>query len=411
MSSLRDQERSPVHVVYGGAHLFKYDTPQKLGKIALSSLQGYAPTAVDLAGALSITGDKELIRKIYERTQLKLEFEPVEDFRIDFEDGYGVRPDEEEDKDAVGSAEELARSFAERLNTPFTGFRIKPIAPATRARADRTLTLFISKLLESTAGKLPGRFSVTLPKVSSAAEVADLADRLTDLESQNGLPSGSILIEVMIETPSAIFDREGNVATTKLIEAARGRCRSAHFGVYDYTASLGISAKHQGLRHPSCEFARNIMLATLAPLGVRLVDSVTTEIPAPPNRSSELTERQKGENSYTVQHAWKTHFENVLYSMSNGFYQSWDLHPNQLVARFAAVNYFYLDGFEKQARRLKNYAESAAQATLTGTAFDDAASARGVVNFFLRGLNCGALSNQEVEAATGLKRSQLAALF
>lgn len=411
MSSLRDQERSPVHVVYGGAHLFKYDTPQKLGKIALSSLQGYAPTAVDLAGALGITGDKELIRKIYERTQLKLEFEPVEDFRIDFEDGYGVRPDEEEDKDAVGSAEELARSFAERLNTPFTGFRIKPFAPATRARADRTLTLFISKLLESTAGKLPGRFSVTLPKVSSAAEVADLAERLADLESQNGLASGSILIEVMIETPSAIFDREGNVATTKLIEAARGRCRSAHFGVYDYTASLGISAKHQGLRHPSCEFARNIMLATLAPLGVRLVDSVTTEIPAPPNRSSELTERQKGENSYTVQHAWKTHFENVLYSMSNGFYQSWDLHPNQLVARFAAVNYFYLDGFEKQARRLKNYAESAAQATLTGTAFDDAASARGVVNFFLRGLNCGALSNQEVEAATGLKRSQLAALF
>jgi citrate lyase beta subunit len=398
-------------VIYGGAHLFKYDTPQKLGKIALSSLQGYAPTAVDLAGALSITGDKELIRKIYERTQLKLEFEPIEDFRIDFEDGYGVRPDEEEDKDAVGSAEELARSFAERLNTPFTGIRIKPFAPATRARADRTLTLFISKLLESTAGKLPGRFSVTLPKVSSAAEVADLADRLTDLESQNGLPSGSILIEVMIETPSGIFDKEGNVATTRLIEAAGGRCRSAHFGAYDYTASLGISAKHQGLRHPSCEFARNIMLATLAPLGVRPVDSVTTEIPAPPNRSSELTERQKGENRYTVQHAWKTHFDNVLYSMSNGFYQSWDLHPNQLVARFAAVNYFYLDGFEEQARRLKNYAESAAQATLTGTAFDDAASARGVVNFFLRGLNCGALSNQEVEAATGLKRSQLAALF
>jgi hypothetical protein len=153
------------------------------------------------------------------------------------------------------------------------------------------------------------------------------------------------------------------------------------------------------------------MLTTLVPLDVRVVDSVTTEIPAPPHPGNELTAQQRNENRDTIQHAWKTHFDNILYSISNGFYQSWDLHPNQLVARFAAVNYFYLGGFEEQAKRLKNYAESAAQATLTGTAFDDAASARGVVNFFLRGLNCGALSNAEVETATGLKRSHLAKLF
>jgi hypothetical protein len=112
-----------------------------------------------------------------------------------------------------------------------------------------------------------------------------------------------------------------------------------------------------------------------------------------------------------VHRAWKTHFDNVLYSMSNGFYQSWDLHPNQLVARHAAVNYFYLDGFDEQANRLKNYADNAAQATLTGTAFDDAASARGVVNFFSRGLNCGALTENEIEAATGLNYQQLRSVF
>lgn len=411
MTSPIRQERSPVHVVYGGAHLFKYDTTQKLGRIALSSVQTYAPTAADLGGSLGIRNAKELIQKVYDRTQLKLESEPVEDFRIDFEDGYGVRPDAEEDAHVAAAATELARSFAERINSPFTGFRIKSFAPMTRARADRTLSLFISALLESTGGRLPGQFSVTLPKVGSVAEVADLADRLDDLEKQHGLASGSIMIEVMIESPSAIFSTDGTVAPPKLIQAANGRCRSAHFGAYDYTAALGISAKQQGLRHPACETARNVMLATLAPLGVRLVDSVTTEIPAPPHRGNDLTVKEKDENRDTVRHAWKTHFENVIYSMSNGFYQSWDLHPNQLVARFAAVNYFYLDGFEEQAKRLKNYAESAAQATLTGNAFDDAASARGVVNFFLRGLNCGALSNHEVEAATGLKRSQLATLF
>jgi citrate lyase beta subunit len=404
-------QRTPVHVVYGGAHLFKYDTPQKLGKIAFSSFRTYASTPTELAKALGLAGSDDLINKTFERTQLKLETEPVEDFRIDFEDGYGVRPDDEEDQHAISAAESLGRAFAERINTSFTGIRIKPFSLATRPRAVRTLSVFVSRLLESTSGKLPGQFAVTLPKVASESEVSDLADVLTDIETRHDLANGSITIELMFETPLAIFDREGKVATIKLIEAAHGRCRSAHFGAYDYTAALGISAKHQGLRHPACELARNIMLATLVPLGVRVVDSVTTEIPAPPHRGTALSETQKTENRDTVHHAWRAHFENVLYSMSNGFYQSWDLHPNQLVARFAAVNYFYLDGFEEQAARLKNYVDSAAQATLTGTAFDDAASARGVVNFFLRGSNCGALSNNEIKAATGLDRSRLYKLF
>jgi hypothetical protein len=411
MNSQNKLERTPVHVIYGGAHLFKYDTPQKLGKIALASLREYAPSAQDLASALGFKGSNDLIQNVYGRTELKLETEPVEDLRIDFEDGYGVRPDADEDQHAENSAVELARSLTERTCPPFIGIRTKSFAPATRSRADRTLTLFFSKLLESTNGRLPGQFVVTLPKVSSPAEVADLADRIAAIETLNKLANRSIMIEVMIETPSSIFDREGKVAMPAIVQAAQGRCRSAHFGAFDYTAALGISAKHQSLRHPACEFARNIMLSTLVPLGVRVVDSVTTEIPAPPHRGDRLSGQQKLENRDTVHRTWKTHFDNVIYSMSNGFYQSWDLHPNQLVARFAAVNYFYLDNFEEQAKRLKNYVESASQATLTGTAFDDAASARGVVNFFLRGLNCGALSNREVENATGLKRAQLASLF
>ena len=404
-------QRSPVHVVYGGAHLFKYDTPQKLGNIALSSLRTHAPTPAELSVALGFTGSDDLISKVFERTQMKLEFEPVEDFRIDFEDGYGLRPDDEEDGHAISAADALARAFTERINTPFTGFRIKSFAASTRIRAERTLSLFIKRLLQTTGGKLPGQFCVTLPKVNSESEVSDLGDVLTDIETRNSLAKKSILIELMIETPAAVFDETGAITTPKLVRAANGRCRSAHFGAYDYTAALGISAKYQGLRHPACELARSIILATLVPLGVRVVDSVTTEIPAPPHRGTALSESQKNENRSTVHHAWRTHFENVLYSMSNGFYQSWDLHPNQLVARFAAVNYFYLDGFDEQAARLKNYVDSAAQATLTGTAFDDAASARGVVNFFLRGMNCGALSNNEIKAATGLDRSRLYNLF
>ena len=403
--------REPVHVVYGGAHLFKHDTPQKLGRIALNALETYASTPNELAKAMGIVGDDDLIREVFERTRHKLDTEPVEDFRIDFEDGYGVRSDDEEDTHAKSAAVELARSIAENTRTAFTGFRIKAFSNATRERAKRTLQVFLAQLLESNNRRIPQRFSVTLPKVTKADEVVDLDIELIKFEIENDIASGSIEIELMIETPAAIFDTEGSVALPRLIAASKGRCTSAHFGAYDYTSALGITAKHQSVRHPACDFARNIMLATLAPRGLRLVDSVTTDIPAPPHRGDGLSDDQKRENRETVHRAWKTHFDNVLYSMSNGFYQSWDLHPNQLVVRYAAVNYFYLDGFREQAQRLKNYLANAAQATLTGTAFDDAASARGVVNFFLRGLNCGALAENEIEAATGLNQQQLRSAF
>lgn len=411
MTSPTKLERSPVHVVYGGAHRYKRDTPKKLGSIAVANLRAYASNALDLSKALGISGSVELIETVYERTRLKLESEPVEDFRIDFEDGYGVRTDDVEDEHAEAAARELARSFTDGVSTPFTGIRIKPLAAATRARAERTLSIFVSTLLELTKGKLPDQFCVTLPKVSSPMEVSDLANQISAIESKKALEPNSISIEIMVETPTAIFDANGNAALPKIVEAAQGRCRSAHFGAYDYTAALGISAKHQGLQHSSCEFARNVMLATLSPLGVRLVDSITPEIPTPTHRGEDLTDQQKRENVESIYSSWKLHFDNVLYSMSNGFYQSWDLHPGQLIPRFAAVNYFYLDGFQKQAERLKNYAQSAAQAALTGSTFDDAASARGVVNFFLRGLNCGALDLSEIQAATGLDARQLASMF
>ena len=403
-------DRMPVHVVYGGAHLFKHDTVEKLGRIALSSLEAYAPDAASLASAVGLAGDPALHERIYERTKNKLLSEPVEDFRIDFEDGYGVRSDDEEDGHAAAAAAEFARAARSDTLPAFYGIRIKPLSEHTQTRALKTLEIFLRTLLELNEGKVPPRFAVTLPKVSSPDEPAVLARELTKIEGLEHLHR-TFKIELMIETPSAIFDKDGNAALPKLVAAADGRCTSAHFGAYDYTAALGISAKHQGLRHPACEFARNMMLVTLAPLGIRLVDSVTDEIPAAPHRGTDLSAKQKEENRVVVHRGWQTHFDNVLYSMSNGFYQSWDLHPSQLVARFAAVNYFYLDGFVEHAARLKNYADNATKATLTGTSFDDAASARGIADFFIRGINCGALASDEVRAACGLSTEEMVQLF
>ncbi len=429
--------RTPVHVVYGGANLFKAETPAKLGRIALKSLETYAPNFAEFSRAMWLSGadalpvyndaiqklerqlseDAEEIKSknfaawfawtIYSRTIEKLKREPVEDFRIDFEDGYGFRSDAEEDAHGVSASDELAKSFREKTITPFCGFRVKSFQRETFKRAVRTLDLFLTNLLEKTGGDLPKNFVVTLPKITRREEVGILAELLNEFEKINGLENGAIKIEIMIETPQAIINERGEIALRGLIEAGNGRVNSAHFGAFDYTASFGVSGIHQHLRHEACVFARQMMQISLAPLGIRLSDSVTTEMPVAVHRSENLTNAQIKENIRAVHKAWRTHYNNVNHSLINGFYQSWDLHPAQLVARYAAVYSFFLESKGAQGKRLKGFVEKATQANLTGNTFDDAASAQGLLNFFSRALACGAMTEAEITDATELTKSKL----
>jgi len=217
----------------------------------------------------------------------------------------------------------------------------------------------------------------------------------------------SIGIEIIIETPLAIVDKRGRIPLIGLIKAAKSRPVAAHFGAYDYTASLGISADHQDLNHAACNFARQMMLIALSPSGVRLSDSVTTELPVPIHRGNDFSQAQSNENKHSVHSGWLKHFQNVTQSMAAGFYQSWDLHPNQLVARYAAVYSFFFEAKDAQAVRLKSFIEKAAQANLTGNTFDDAASAKGLINFFRQGSDCGAFTDEEILESTGLSSAEL----
>lgn len=429
--------RTPIHVVYGGAHLFKADTPRKLGKIALSSMETYAPNFAEFARAMWLAGadalpqfdagaqnlefelaeNAEKVRTenfaawlawtVYHRTASKLRNEPVEDFRIDFEDGYGFRADAEEDAHCISASGALAESLRENAITPFCGFRVKSFQAETVRRGVRTLDLFLTNLLEKTDGKLPENFVVTLPKITRAAEVEALDRLLSEFEKRNELEKGAIKIEIMIETPQSIVNESGAINLRKLIEAGNGRVDSAHFGAYDYTASFGIAGAHQHLQHEACVFARQMMQISLAPLNVRLVDSVTTEMPVPVYRSENLSENEAKENKRVVHAAWRKHFNNVTNSLINGFYQSWDLHPAQLAARYAAVYAFFLTSSDAQSERLTGFIEKATRANLTGNTFDDAASAQGLLNFFLSALNCGALTEREITKKTGLSAGDL----
>lgn len=429
--------REPVHVIYGGADRFTAETPAKLGKIALASLRSWAPNFVEFAKAFGlpqageianngksanklktlIEQDEEeakaelfpawLAYSVYSRTIAKLKTEPIEDLRIDFEDGYGFRSDEEEGADAVRSAGELAKAFKTRKITRHCGIRVKPFAKETLGRAIRTLDLFMDIFLTESNGKLPSNFVVTLPKVTDRKQVKQLCERLRSIEKKAKLANGSIKIEILIESPLAIIDRKGKFAMKGLIKAAKGRCTSAHFGAYDYTSLVGISADRQDIRHNACIFARQMMQIALSPLNIRLSDSVTTLLPVPIHKADELTEEQKAENKNAVHAGWQKHFANITASMTDGFFQSWDLHPNQLPARFAAVYTFYLLANDGQADRLKRFLDNATKASLSGNTFDDAASAQGLLNFFRRGIDCGALTMEEVSLSTGISENEL----
>jgi hypothetical protein len=211
----------------------------------------------------------------------------------------------------------------------------------------------------------------------------------------------------MIETPQAIVSEKGEIVLRSLVEAASGRCASAHFGAFDYTANFAITATHQNLRHEACNFARQMMQIALSPLNIRVSDSVTVEIPTPIHRGENLSGEETEENFLAVHAAWRKHFTNVTGSLINGFYQSWDLHPAQLVPRYAAVYAFFLENSEEQGKRLRGFLDKATQAFLTGNQFDDAASAQGLLNFFTRAISCGAMAEKEVFEAAGLSKSEL----
>ncbi len=383
--------RQPVHVVYGGAHLFKADAAQKLGALALKALQDHAPDARTFAAAIGL--DAALADRVYLRVVDKLTREPVEDYRIDFEDGFGSRADHEEDRYAQIAANEVAAAMRDRTLPASIGIRIKPLSEELKRRALRTMDLFLTRLLERTSGALPPNFVVTLPKITAPEQVAALAQWCEAFEYWREVPAGSLKFEVMVETTQSIVAPDGTVALPTFVALGGGRLVAAHFGTYDYTASCGITAAHQHMRHPACDFARHVMQVSLAGTGIWLSDGATNVMPIGSRES--------------VHAAWRLHAEHVRHSLVNGFYQGWDLHPAQLPSRFAAVFAFFLEGLAAASERLRNFVEKAAQATLVGDVFDDAATGQGLLNYFLRAMQCGAITEHEAIEKSGLTLDEL----
>ncbi len=357
------RQRQPVHTAYVPADRFTPATVSEWGAEALAALREHAPDA----GSLGVDGD------VYRRVVAKLEREPVEDLRVDFEDGYGGRPDDEEDEHAVRAGEALREPA-----TAGCGIRVKSLEAATRERALRTLDQLLGA-----CGRVPDRFVVTLPKVSAPEQVVAMRE-ICDVAG-TALGGAPLRFELQVETPRAV------ARMAEIVAAAGPECAGLHYGTYDYSASLGIAAAHQSLDHPAADYAKSVMQVAAATVGIPVVDGSSNVLPV-------------GDRS-AVHAAWDLHRRLVHRSMVRGLYQGWDLHPAQLVSRYAAVFTFYREGLEAAADRVRAYADR-----VSGGVLDEPATARALTGYLLRGIDCGALDESEVVAVSGLDRTGLLAL-
>jgi citrate lyase beta subunit len=343
--------RQPVHTVYVPAD--RIGGFRSWGERALAAMEEYPFDFPHVA-----------------RVRQKLVREPIEDLRVDFEDGYGVRDDASED----AAVREAAAVLLDGDRPPFVGIRIKSLEAPTRRRALRTLDLFLAHY--------PLPFLITLPKVSGPDQVSAMTVLCSRLEKAY---ERSLRFEIQIELPAAILGASGRAVVARLITAARGRCVGLHFGTYDYSAALGIAAGYQSLDHPAADYAKSVMQAAAAQTGVRVSDGSTNVLPVG--------------SPAEVAAAWQLHHRLVTRSLTRGFYQGWDLHPGQLPTRYAATYDFFISGRDTAASRLERYL-----ARQEGGIADEPATARALAGYLLRGLDCGALDD------AGFPREQLAAL-
>jgi citrate lyase beta subunit len=364
----------PVHTVYVPADRVDANTCGQWGSVAAATLAEHAPDPAALAELIDCPA--EIAAAVYDRVTRKLGSQPIEDLRVDFEDGYGAPPDDEEDAAASGAAEALTALAGSRNGPSRAGIRAKGLEPAIRRRGLRTLDLV------RTATGSADWFLVTLPKVTDPAQVAAFADVC-------GTWPG-LRFEIQIETPQAVLGADGTALVSRMITAGAGLVVGLHYGTYDYSAACGIAVSEQSLEHPAADHAKAVMQVAAAGTGVDVCDGSSNVLPVGAGARAAL----------------RLHARLVRRSLRRGYYQGWDLHPGQLVTRYAVTYAFYRAAFPSAADRLAAYLANAGGAVL-----DEPATAQGIAAVLVRGLQCGALDEDEVLDRTGVDRTALDALF
>ncbi|AHW62815.1 Hypothetical protein CGLY_01835 [Corynebacterium glyciniphilum AJ 3170] len=396
--------RQPVHTVYVPAHLVVGDNapgadlPRRWASAAVDALDSYGSPA-DLARDLGVAD--EHADTVGELTREKLLREPIEDLRIDFEDGFTQRdiPQADRDADEDAMAQQAAEVLATWLSTPdsatpaFAGIRFKSFDPAVRDRGLRTLAIVLTGLAERNVlhevlEHDRRALRLTLPKVQHHRQVDVFVDVLRAMEASLGLPE--IPFEVQVETPQAVLAADGASEPARLIDAGRGRVLSLHYGTYDYSASLGVDAAEQSMDHPVADHAKDVLQVATTAVGVELSDGSTNRIPV--GTRTEILE------------GWRIHHNLVARHLRRGIRQGWDLHAHQLVTRHLTTIAYFRADWRLSAERLRAYI-----AGDTSRWMDEPATAKAMAGYLLRAHACGAVTDQELEL-TGADHDQLRSL-
>lgn len=389
------EERQPVQTLYVPADRFRASSAVDAGTHAARLFEAFAPDGQALGAAVGIDPQAvgidgaPLAVEVRDRVAVKLANEPVEDIRCDFEDGYQGYDDDREDADATEVGHAIAEAWRAGLLPPFCGVRVKPFCDGLATRSIRTLDRVLGALLAGGRG-LPHGFVVTFPKIVATGHVAAFAEALWLLERAHGLEPGSLRFEIQVETTQSLIDRHGGLALRGIVDAAAGRLRGAHFGVYDYTAALGLPPAAQRLDHPVCDAARHLMQIALAGTGVWLSDGSTNIVPVREDRAD-------------VHQVWRRHAADVRHSLRLGFRQGWDLHAAHLVSRYAAVYADIMGDLDEVFTRLARWhGPPAARAEGSGV-LDEPATVRALLARLRRAVECGAADEAEASVRAGLE--------
>lgn len=371
------ERAQPIHTAYVPADLVTADTPASWSATAVELLDRHRAELADLDG-----------RRVLSDVRERLRTDPIQDLRIDFEDGYGPRPDTEEDAAALAAGKILAGWASAGHGPRRFGIRTKGLGGLERRRALRTLEL----VLDGAGGVLDG-FVVTVPKLRAAEQVSALVALCEGLERGSGLDAGALRFELQIESPQAIVGPDGSAPVARMISLADGRCDALHFGTYDYTADCGVAAPYQALDHPAADHAKAVMQVAAAQTGVWVCDGSTQIVPEsdPPA-------------------ALREHHRLVTRSLRRGYYQGWDMHPGHLITRWAATYDFFRSAVAVAVPRLAAYLGDRGAAA-GADVMDEPATAQALASTVLRALQCGAYTGEQLRAdAAGLDLEVVRAL-
>ena len=162
--------------------------------------------------------------------------------------------------------------------------------------------------------------------------------------------------------------------------------------------SLGITAAHQHMAHPACDFAKHVMQVSLAGTGVWISDGSTNVLPVPLYEVP-ASDFQRRENQAAVLAAWQRHAADVKRLLAGGFYQGWDLHLAQLPTRFGALFAFFQGALPRAAERMRGFLARATHASDAAGIADDLATGQALLNFLVRGTSSGAITDDEATSS------------